>query len=74
MLIILKLNVNVMMVIMVQWCENDLCLKLNCQNNSTCQRLSNGQAKCLCNEQWYGNECQYDVNECIINKTNIMFK
>ncbi len=47
-----------------QWCEDDLCLELNCQNNSTCQRLSNGQAKCLCNDQWYGNECQYDVNEC----------
>jgi hypothetical protein len=54
-----------------QWCEDDLCLELNCQNNSTCQRLSNGQAKCLCTEQWYGNECQYDVNECDQDKSNI---
>ncbi|CAF3641598.1 unnamed protein product [Rotaria sordida] len=54
-----------------KWCENDLCLKLNCQNNSTCQRLSNGKAKCLCAEQWYGNECQHDINECEINQTNI---
>jgi hypothetical protein len=54
-----------------KWCENDLCLKLNCQNNSTCQRLSNGQAKCLCTTQWSGSECQYDVNECEINQTNI---
>ncbi|CAF3534312.1 unnamed protein product [Adineta steineri] len=54
-----------------EWCENDLCLKLHCQNNSTCQRLSNGQAKCLCSQQWYGNECQYDINECEINQTNI---
>ncbi|CAF1001650.1 unnamed protein product [Adineta steineri] len=54
-----------------QWCENDLCLKLNCQHNGTCQRLSNGQAKCLCTEQWNGTECQTDVNECIMNKTNL---
>jgi protocadherin Fat 4 len=54
-----------------QWCENDLCLKLNCQHNGTCQRLSYGQAKCLCTEQWYGNECQLDVNECLINKTDL---
>ncbi|CAF5016122.1 unnamed protein product, partial [Rotaria sp. Silwood1] len=54
-----------------QWCENDLCLKLNCQNNGTCQRLPNKKAKCLCTQQWYGDRCQYDINECIINKTNI---
>ncbi|CAF1175880.1 unnamed protein product [Rotaria sordida] len=54
-----------------QWCENDLCQKLNCQHNGTCQRLPSKQATCLCTQQWYGNKCQYDVNECIINKTNI---
>jgi hypothetical protein len=54
-----------------QMCENDLCLKLNCQHNGTCQRLPYGQAKCLCIEQWYGNECEYDVNECIMNKTDL---
>ncbi|UJR36501.1 hypothetical protein I4U23_029222 [Adineta vaga] len=54
-----------------KWCENDSCLKLNCQNNSTCERLSDGQAKCLCSLEWFGNECQYDVNECEINQTNI---
>jgi hypothetical protein len=44
---------------------------MNCQHNGTCQRLPFGQVKCLCIEQWYGNECQYDVNECIMNKTNL---
>jgi hypothetical protein len=52
-------------------CENDLCLKLNCQHNGTCQRLPFGQVQCLCIEQWYGIECQYDVNECLMNKTNL---
>jgi Notch 1 len=45
-------------------CEHDACAALTCQHNSTCQRLSTGQAKCLCNEHWYGDECQNDVNEC----------
>ncbi|CAF2665722.1 unnamed protein product [Rotaria sp. Silwood2] len=54
-----------------QWCENDLCLKLNCLNNGTCQRLPDRQAKCLCTQQWYGNRCENDVNECSLNKTNI---
>jgi len=58
-----------------QWCETDLCSKLICKHNGTCQRLPFGQSKCLCIEQWYGNECQYDVNECLINKKNkSMFK
>jgi len=54
-----------------KWCENDICLKLNCQNNSTCQRLSNGTGRCLCNNQWYGDECEYDINECELNQTDI---
>ena len=52
-------------------CENDLCLKLKCQNNGTCQRLPNGQAKCLCTEQWSGSECQDDIDECL-NRTTIL--
>ncbi|CAF1554092.1 unnamed protein product [Adineta ricciae] len=52
-------------------CENDLCLKLKCQNNGTCQRLPNGQVKCLCTEQWSGSECQDDVDECL-NRTTIL--
>lgn len=52
------------------WCENDLCLKLDCQNDGTCQRLPNGQAKCLCTEEWYGYECENDINECeALNET-----
>ena len=47
-----------------KWCEDDLCLELNCQNNGTCQRLPHGRAKCLCNEYWTGDECDEDVNEC----------
>ena len=38
-----------------RWCENDLCLNLNCQHNGTCQRLSYEQAKCICTKSWYGN-------------------
>jgi hypothetical protein len=53
------------------WCENDSCSKLNCQNNGTCQRLPNGRAICSCSPQWSGGECQYDVNECESNRTNI---
>ena len=54
-------------------CEDDSCLELNCQNNGTCQRLPNGRAKCLCNQYWSGNECQFDVNECDRDKSNICF-
>ena len=48
-----------------------MCLNLNCQHESTCHRLSNGRVECLCNERWYGDQCQYDVNECEINRSNI---
>ena len=47
-----------------QWCEDDQCLELNCQNNGTCERLADGRAKCLCNEYWSGSQCEDDVNEC----------
>ena len=53
-----------------QWCEIDLCMKASCRNNGTCQRLFNGQTKCLCAEQWSGPECQYDVNECETNRSD----
>ncbi|CAF2149828.1 unnamed protein product [Rotaria magnacalcarata] len=54
-----------------QWCENDLCLKLSCQHDGTCQRLPNRVAKCLCTKQWHGDTCQYDIDECTMNKANI---
>ncbi|UJR09595.1 hypothetical protein I4U23_013830 [Adineta vaga] len=54
-----------------QWCENDLCSKLKCRHNGTCQRLPHAQAQCLCTAQWHGNECQHDVNECFMNSTNL---
>ena len=48
-------------------CQNDLCLTLNCQHNGVCQRLPNGQAKCVCTEQWQGKTCEDDVDECTSN-------
>lgn len=54
-----------------QRCEIDLCAELNCQNNGTCQRLPNKDAKCLCTKQWHGLRCQEDVNECNRSRTNI---
>ena len=48
-------------------CELDLCSTLRCEHNGTCQRLPQGQAKCLCTEQWTGKECVDDVNECLSN-------
>ena len=53
-----------------RWYENDLCLNLNCQHNGTYQRLPYEQTKCICTEQWHGNEYQYDVDKYSINKTD----
>lgn len=44
---------------------------MNCQNDGTCQRLPKKPAKCLCKKQWYGPRCQFDVDECSMNRTNI---
>ena len=56
---------------MVNCGENDLCLKINCQHNGTCQRLPMARTKCLCLEQWDGQECEDDVNECLNNASNL---
>ncbi|XP_066925954.1 protein eyes shut homolog [Clytia hemisphaerica] len=42
-----------------------LCSYEPCKNNGTCLSLETGGYQCLCNEEYTGNQCQYDLNECL---------
>ena len=44
----------------------NVCLS-NCSNNGLCC-LKDGKAECLCSDNHYGNQCQYDKRVCSENK------
>ncbi|XP_046585053.1 neurogenic locus protein delta-like [Haliotis rubra] len=56
-------------------CETDLdpCLSLPCQNNGSCINSSNDTFVCVCNNDYIGDVCQYDLAAfCVNNSLNII--
>lgn len=48
------------------------CYYNECENGATCIEEKNSKYNCECKPGFYGEHCQFDVNECIVKKDSIV--